>query len=284
MTFRKLSAKQKIQMLIPVLIVIVIFAGIFINNFRQTEFIDETSGKCQRPLIVDIPHLEPGYIEYPKVGGNGVAIDLVEELEARTGCQLVKYITSLPKGIDNMTHFRSDLILMAGANAKVKFQSFHLLYKVKKEFIIRKAKYVREFTLGDYVNKTKVNFGSYQGSLVFLPQAQDEKLQREGRLRATSNIESMYITFVKGKSDVIFSETSINSYMIRKYNLEDQVERVLIPDQHIDMGYYISNKRLRPYEFDLIVATMDEIVRDGTFLKIISKYIPLEEFEKYTIK
>ena len=240
---------------------------------------------CQRPLIVDITHLEPGYIETPRTdGGKGIAFDLAEELEKRTGCQVVKYITSLPKALDNMTHFRSDLFLIVGYSPKVKFQSFHLLYKTRKEFIVRKSKYIENFSLSDYVNKSKIVFGIYQGTQTFLTATDENKLINQRRARSASNPEAMYALFQKGKVDILFTEPNINTYTINKYNLKDQVMRVMIPGQHIDVGYYLSDKRLRPVERELIVSTMNSIVKEGLVKKIMSKYVPVEEYEKYSIE
>lgn len=240
---------------------------------------------CQRPLIVDITHLEPGYIETPRADGSkGIAFDLAEELERRTGCQVVKYVTSMPKALDNMTHFRSDLFLIVGYSPKVKFQSFHLLYKTRKEFVVRKSKYIDNFSLSDYVNKSKIVFGIYQGTQTFLSATDEDKLIKQRRARSGSNPEAMYTLFQKGKVDILFTEPNISTYTINKYNLKDQVVRVMIPGQHIDVGYYLSDKRLRPVERELIVSTMNSIVREGLVKKIMSKYVPLEEYEKYSIE
>lgn len=232
---------------------------------------------CTRRYLVDISDFEPLAIR--KNGRlEGLVHDLTVELHSRLGCTFIETERSLPVSIDNMSSGRSDIVLLgAERSGYSKGGHFVRLYTNYREMLVAQSSYRPDWKIEDYLQDKKIKFAHLIGGWTMIDKKQEEELLKEGRLLGTPGPEGAFRLLKSGRVQAVLFSGIVNTHHIAKLKMEKIVARVEDPSVRIEIGAFISKRRVTQEERAALEKAFDEMKKDGSFLRIFSKYVSPEE-------
>lgn len=235
------------------------------------------SATCTRRYLVDISDFEPLAIR--KNGRlQGLAHDLTVELQNRLGCTFIETERSMPVGIENMSRGRSDIVLLgAEQSGYAKGGHFVRLYTNYREMLVAQSSHRPDWKIEDYLQDKKIKFAHLIGGWNMIEKEQEEQLLKEGRLLGTPGPEGAFHLLKAGRVQAVLFSGIVNSHHIAKLKMEKLVARVEDPSVRVEIGAFISKRRVSQQERQLLEKAFDEMKKDGSFLRIFSKYVSPEE-------
>ncbi len=235
------------------------------------------SATCARRYLVDISDFEPLAIR--KNGRlEGFAHDITMELQSRLGCTFIETERSLPVGIENMSSGRSDIALLGSERSGYsKGGHFVRLYTNYREMLVAQGSYRSEWKIEDYLQDKNIKFAHLIGGWNMIDRKQEEELLKEGRLLGTPGPEGAFRLLKAGRVQAILFSGIVNTHYISKLHLEKLIERVEDRSMRVEIGAFISKRRVSTEERLLLEKALDEMKKDGSFLRIFSKYVSLQE-------
>ncbi|UXR64497.1 transporter substrate-binding domain-containing protein [Bdellovibrio bacteriovorus] len=232
---------------------------------------------CTRRYLVDISDFEPlairrnGRLE-------GLAHDLTVELQTRLGCTFIETERSLPVGIENMSSGRSDISLLgAERSGYAKGGHFVRLYTNYREMLVAQTSHRPDWKIENYIKDKNIKFAHLIGGWNMLDKAQEQELLKEGRLIGTPGPEGAFGLLKTGRVQAVLFSGIVNTHHISKLNMEKLVTRVEDSSERVEIGAFISKRRVSQEERVLLEKAFDEMKKDGSFLRIFSKYVSPQE-------
>ncbi|MNL09820.1 Bacterial extracellular solute-binding protein, family 3 [compost metagenome] len=150
---------------------------------------------------------------------------------------------------------------------------FVSLYKVKREVVVLKDHYSKDRNVESYFNDKKMVFGNIIGTRTALTQEEEKMLLKSRRLIEAVDYQSLFGLLGKGRIHALALTSLVNSYYLQKNKIEDKVVRIVDEGHVSEVGVYFSNRRIGSEERLKIEKALQDMVEDGSFTKMLAKYM-----------
>lgn len=212
---------------------------------------------------------------------SGIDKDVADELIRRSGCKVE--VSLLPRSrIWKLLEVGSlDFSLSGITNEqRERYAAFAWYFADKYSLIVRKDSGVQ--TLADFTTRNDVKLGGilsfrYSNTINQLV----DKLDQQGRLIGSYDYETLYQNLRQDRTQAIIIEPFDYSDL-EKYQVAKLVRMVETNDQPTPHGLIMSKKTISPEQQERWRDLINDMRRDGTLLKIFSKYFNREEAQQMT--
>ncbi len=235
---------------------------------------------CDRRFVAGLNNYAP-FAFREKGQLQGVAHDIVEELSQRTHCPFQENEVSRPSAVEDLKRGRLDVMVFVVKSAELDRNSkFIPLFESVRELTVLKSSAVAGRKISSYVNDDKVKFAHLIGNEVVVSIADDKKLIASSRLIGVSDPESAFNLLLKGRAQVTLFSAFMTDYYVGKLKLEDKVTRISDGDNKIEVGVYVSKRRVGTVDEKRITDALIGMKNDGSLEKILAKYMGPAEARK----
>lgn len=234
---------------------------------------------CERKFVVGLNDFAPfAYRENGKL--QGLAHDLVAELKVRTHCVFQENEISRPTAVEDLKRGKLDVVAFVIKSAELdRSGTFIPFFKTTRELTVLKSNWSPERKISDYVKDEKVKFAHLIGTEIVVSTAEDKKLMASSRFVGVPVPESAFQLLTKGRVQAILFSSFMTDYYVKKLDLVDKVVR--IPESNIvEVGIYTSKRRVTSDEDRKFSEAAEAMKKDGTLLKILTKYMGEKEARK----
>lgn len=245
------------------------------HSWAQTQYQNKN---CKRTFIIG---LNAEAVAKDKVGIEKIAADLFSEIQKRVPCAYDERNVSFNRAAEDLRKRRIDLYAFAFSIPE--FQEFSeplILYSATRILIVKKDFYQAKFTPPDYIKNPQLRFGAISGGKFFTSDDEIALLQKQDRIFFDPFPDGLFKLFDQGKIQAFFiSPTYYNLYAERS-SLSEKAQ--IVTDQEtLDLALFLSKSRMTDSEKSLFRKAVQAMKSDGTVKKILLKYLPPSEFEKY---
>lgn len=238
------------------------------------------SGKdCGRRFRVDVNNYAPLHFvtNYNEV--QGLAYEVVIELEKRTGCVFVQDPVERPRMAEDLKKWRTDFVaLVSPTAAMLEVGDFIPLYRVGRKLIISSNVYDSKKKLEDYLKDPSVKFATQIGLRYFLSRLEEEKLMKAGRLISVPDPFIAYKLLLSGRIQAFFTSPVVHAHQLKNLpSFEGHYSAMADLDKKSDIGFFVSKKRINAKEQAMVREAIRGMQKDGSLEKIVNKYIAPED-------
>lgn len=232
---------------------------------------------CERRFLVGLNNFEPfAYRERGRL--RGLAHDVIETLKEKMGCQFIESEISHPTAIDQLSRGRVDVLaLLVRSNNYEAGGEFIPFYESHRELTVSKKSFVKGRKIEDYIADDKIKFAYMIGNRSVITEDEEKKLLKASRLVGVPGPDEAYRLLREGRVQAVLFSALVSSYHVKKHSMMDQVERVVDLSKKIEVGIYLSKRRINAQEKEMFENALSEIKKDGSFLRVFSKYMTEEE-------
>ncbi|MFS4458026.1 substrate-binding periplasmic protein [Bdellovibrio sp. HCB2-146] len=245
--------------------------------------ISNTPKKCSHVFKAGQVFNEPLYFVSTQRQLRGSSIEVIHELRKRTGCEFLVEEYSRPSLIEKFRHSQVDISVVSVKTIEMdNVARFIHLYDSPRSLVVgpkwaRKVKSVPQF-----VNKKKIIFGNIIGTQTYYDLSEYELLRKEKRLIDLPDYPSLFKALEENRIQGFIGSFMISSYHMNKMGLKNY--STIVDDKFsVPIGCYIDPKRLSEQEVQMFRQVLLDMLKDGTFVKIYSQFIPLELAQKSII-
>ncbi|MNL22363.1 Bacterial extracellular solute-binding protein, family 3 [compost metagenome] len=237
---------------------------------------------CVRNYTVGVLTDSPYYAKEPRVQASGLVRDLLEEIRKRLGCPFQEVPLNYVRALEDFKGSRVDLFAFSYVNsAWLDVAEHKVLYASERVLLVKKNVYNKKSQISDYIQNPKVKFGNLIGTVMFFQPEEIQKLNTENRVVQSSTAEGVIQLLVSGRAQGVFVTPIYLRYLQTKPEYKDVFVVIEDPKTSIDIGLYISKRRVSKEENSQIKKIIDEMRADGTVRTILSKYVSSEDLKRY---
>lgn len=254
--------------------------GLLVREVPAQSRTSESAPVCSRRFVVDLNDFAP--LAFRANGQlQGLAHDVVSELKVKTGCQFQEVERSRPVAIDNMNRDRADIsLLIVKSSEYEKGGEFVPFFKSYRELVVSKKVYHPGRPIEAYLADEKIKFAHIIGSRAAFAEKEAEILLKSNRLIATPAPEGSFRMLKESRVQALMYPSMVISHYVEKLGMEKDVARIADSSFDYPVGLYLSKRRVSSQEKAMIVKALAEMKKDGSFLRIFSKYMSREEAQR----
>lgn len=243
----------------------------------QAQINEKAVAPCERRFTVGLNNYEP--LAYREKGRlRGLAVDLVEALQEKTGCKYLATEISRPAAIEQINKDRVDLlVLMVQSTEYESGGQFVPVYDSRRELTVLKSSYTKLKTIPQYINDEKIKFAYMISSRSVISEEEERRLLKSARLIGVPTPEEAFKLLQKGRVQAVLFSSLLTSYYKAKFKIQNKVETVIDAEKPVKVGLYLSKRRLNEQEKELLQTTAENLKKDGSLLRIFKKYMSEEE-------
>ncbi|MNS92506.1 Bacterial extracellular solute-binding protein, family 3 [compost metagenome] len=221
-------------------------------------------------------------VDRSKEGVNLVSIDIIKEIQRRTDCVYSEKNISFSRAAEELRHNRIDIFAFAFSNPEWGIFSQHVpVYGVSRLLLVDKKHYKQDLKVTDYLSNPKIKFGSLSGGSFFFQGDELEQLKKEERVVFDSFPDGLIELLMRGKLQAVFTSPIFLSRFKKQYNVEEKAAIIVDPSIKLELSIFFSKKRVSEKEIQIFTKAIESMKKDGTLKKIILKYVPQEDFDKF---
>lgn len=237
----------------------------------------ESKNSCERRILVGLNNYEPfAYRENGRL--KGLAHDIVQALKDKVGCEYFETELSARSEAEHINNDRIDmLVLMVKTTEYEKGGVFIPFYETYRQLTVTKKAFSKNRKIKDYINDDKIKFAYMIGNRTVLSKEEEDRLLKSSRLIGTPDPEGAFRLLKEGRVQAVLFSALLASHYVDKMKMTDQTEKVRDETQKIPVGIYLSKRRVSPAEEEMFVRAFEEIKKDGSFVRILSKYMSLDQ-------
>ncbi|HEX7675367.1 MAG TPA: ABC transporter substrate-binding protein [Bdellovibrio sp.] len=256
-----------------VLAVLVLFFSL--SSFAQVE-------KCVRIFRVSSNDYAPLFFLTKDNKPAGYSHDLFEELKNRIGCDFVLEAVPAPRAINDFSNYRTDIAGLSPHVAMLdQWGEYVPLYKTARILVINKKFYDPKKTIEDYLRSKSMTFADQIGGSFFYQPAELDLLRKSNRLIEAPNPISSYRFIKANRIQGFFSSPVLHRYFLRGPVKAPQMQTLRDPSHKLEVGIYLSKKKLTKLEHDKIIEAIKAMKQDGTLKKLLLPYLDKEDVPYY---
>lgn len=232
---------------------------------------------CERRFLVGLNNFEP--LAYREGGRlKGLAHDVVSVFKEKMGCQFIESDMARPTAVDQMNHGRLDMLaLMVKSSEYESGGDFLHFYNSHRELTIAKKSFVKGKKIEDYLADDKIKFAYMIANRSVITEAEEKSLLKASRLVGVPGPADAFRLLREGRVQAVLFSALVNSYHTQKHKMMDLVETVVDHSKKVQVGVYLSKRRVSPSEKEMFEKALVEMKKDGSFLRVFSKYMSKEE-------
>jgi|GEM_PF-3028682 ABC-type amino acid transport/signal transduction systems, periplasmic component/domain len=240
---------------------------------------------CDRRFRVAVNAYKPLYSVDRSGRLSGLTYELVKEIEKRVGCIFSQQPSDTPRMFEDFSSYRTDFIAFLAKNDKANSSgNFVPLYTVNRKFVVAKTAFVANKKIEDYIKDPKVRFTNQIGARMFFTAEEYNVLKDSNRVLEIPNPQVAYQMISEGRAQAMFSSPAIHHFhATENKSMNDKVVAVSDPTERIEVGMYISKKRVSASEAAKVKNAIISMRDDGTLKKILLKYVETEDISTYAI-
>ncbi|QDK36685.1 ABC transporter substrate-binding protein [Bdellovibrio sp. NC01] len=209
----------------------------------------------------------------------GFTHDLYAEIKKRLGCEFVEESVAAPRAVNDFANYRTDLTGLVPENQMLsQWGEYVPLYRTARILILRKNKFLPNRDVQDYIDNKKLIFGAQIGGAFLLRPHETELFKKQNRLIETPNPTISYKLISDGRIDAFFVSPVIHHYFKEK---EKEFRTIRDNTHKLEVGIYLSKKKLNKNERDMIVQAFKDMKADGTLKKLLLPYLDKEDIPYY---
>lgn len=251
--------------------------------FFQLSFAQADSKDCSRRFRVAINNYPPLYYLNDKKEITGLSHEMMNAIAARVGCIFNQDPMDAPRVTEEFSRWRADFVAFQGPSAPLQTAGEYIpLYQVARKIIVTAKVYEEKKQIEDYLKDPKIKFGNQIGTRFFMHKKEQEALSDANRLVETPDPVASYRLLVNGRIHAMFSSPAIHKYFVETMpELKEKIRAIPDPSLKLEIGLYVSKKRVSAEEFARVRAAVQSLQKDGTLKKIVSKYIGNDDLKWY---
>ncbi|MBO9665992.1 MAG: transporter substrate-binding domain-containing protein [Bdellovibrio sp.] len=236
--------------------------------------------RCERRYDVGLAAYAPlSFREDGRI--KGVAHDITRELARRTGCTFSETEYSRITALKQIELGRIDLYLVVAIGDEfLKVGDFHHLYTSGRTLTVTQEVGNKHKTVDGYLKDKAIKFGRVIGSRPAMSVAEEDKLVKAQRTVTTTDPENLFRMLKDKRIQAVLYPTLSAGYFRKKMNLADETVQIVDEGAELDVGYISSKRRMSRSDVAMINNQIAEMKKDGTFLKILLKYVDKENAPK----
>lgn len=231
--------------------------------------------ECDKIFRVGGSNFEPLYYAPDGKRYVGIVADLVQELKRRTQCDFKVEPMTRARLLSALKLSQIDLIIAAGKNSAFdEYGEFLLIYETQREVVVWGDIALQDRSFEKLMANPTYKFLLVSTTNSFYSKHETDLLMKQRRLISTPDLEGYFALFAKGSSIVVVGMDFLNTFGLRMQNITGKVTRFYdVGGPRIKAGIYYAPSRVNSKEVKLLSETLNSIHKDGTFRKIINKYV-----------
>jgi len=236
---------------------------------------------CNRVFLVGT---NTDSVDRSKEGVNRVSIDILDEIQRRMDCVYSEKNISFTRAAEELRFNRIDIFAFAFTNPEwVTFSQHIPIYSVSRLLLIDKKYYQKNLKVSDYISNPAIKFGSLSGGSFFFHGDELEHLKKVDRVIYNTFPDGLIELLAQGKLQAVFTSPIFLSRFKKQYKLENKAAVVIDSNVKLELSIFFSKKRVSEKEIQVFTKAVEGMKKDGTLKKIILKYVPQEDFDKFYI-
>lgn len=237
---------------------------------------------CGRTYTVGVLKDSPYYSKVPRVEATGLVPDLLAEIRKRLGCPFQEVPLNYVRALEEFKGQRLDLFAFTYINSDWLDVADHkVVFSSERVLLVSKSIYKKKSLVSDYLRDPKIKFGNMIGAVMFFQPQEFQKLMKENRIIQSSTVDGVIQLFIAGRVQGIFITPLFLRSLQAKPEFKNVFEVIDDPRTPLDIGIYISKRRVSKEESSQLKKVIDEMRADGTVRSILGKYVPAEDLKRY---
>lgn len=238
--------------------------------------------ECRHGFSVGVLTDSPYYATKPRFYATGLVRDLLEKIEKKVDCKFQETPLNYVRALQDLKASRIDLFAFSSRIPNwLDVADFKVVYSSARFLIVRKDIYKKESSLQSYLQNPKYKFGNLIGTVMFFLPEEMDKLVKENRIVQSSTATGVVELAASGKAQGFFVTPVYLRHLQKEATFMKKFEVIPDPQIHIDIGLYISKKRIPAGEREQLNKAVDEMRADGTIMTILKKYVAEEDIKAY---
>jgi ABC-type amino acid transport substrate-binding protein len=230
-------------------------------------------------VLTDSPYYDSAK---PHNYATGLVRDLLEKVEKKVGCKFQETPLNYVRALQELKASRLDLFAFtARIPSWLEASDFKVVYTSTRALVIRKDIYKKDISLQGYLRNPKIKYGNLIGTTMFILPDEMEKLMKENRIVQSSTAAGVVQLVASGKAQAFFVTPVYLRFLQKDATFSNKFEVISDPQTGVDIGLYISKKRIPASEREQLTKAIDEMRADGTVLTILKKYVSAEDIAGY---
>ncbi|WP_374029167.1 substrate-binding periplasmic protein [Bdellovibrio bacteriovorus] len=232
--------------------------------------------QCERRFSVGLNNYKPlAYRENGRL--YGLAHDLIKELEKKTGCEFTEIEMGRPTAAERINNDRVDMLaLLVKSTEYEKGGVFVPFYNSHRELTVAAKIFAKNKKIEDYLADENIKFAYMIGNRTVISEEEEKTLLKGARLIGTPDPEGAFRLLKEGRVQALLFSSLVTDYYIRQMSI-DKIHRVADTGRKAEVGFYLSARRVSSAEREMFAHALAEIKKDGSFLRIFSKYMSEEQ-------
>ncbi len=231
-----------------------------------------TPSKCHITFRTAVNESPPLYFNAePGKKAEGVTIDIINELKIRTGCNFNITPMNRSKTSQMLEYSQIDLAIIETRNQIFdKYARFIPVKTAHREFIVKQSEISSDTTPEQLLKDPKYKFLTLPRYRMFFKPDEQEKLDQENRFVTGPTVAQLFEKLKTGKNLVLVFHPVVSYY------LKDSPEFKRLQDKEnsFEIGAYYIPRRGQEKGIELISQALLNLVKDGTWAKIMEKQRP----------
>ncbi|MBF0160067.1 MAG: transporter substrate-binding domain-containing protein [Magnetococcales bacterium] len=231
---------------------------------------------------IHIAFFRYGFAYYEQKGQEvGLFPDITDELARRSGCTFSPAVVSIARMWEDLASGQLDMLIAGRQNPERDRFAWFIPYAVTKDYaLLHKATAIRVQSLQDFLQQELLQFGtlrqrshnSTEGQFV-------DQLRQAGRVQESATAEILLRKLQQGHIDATFMMPIVYRKIFQDLQVAEEITvQDWFPENKGYPAHLVLNKRRFSagdvVRWQEIVAGMQQ---DGTFQRIFTRYVPLEE-------
>lgn len=238
--------------------------------------------ECRHSFSVGVLTDSPYYSAKPRNYATGLVRDLLEKIEKKVDCKFQETPLNYVRAYQDLKGSRIDLFAFSSRIPKwLDVADFKVVYSSTRFLVVRKDIFKKEFSLQSYLQNPKYKFGNLIGTSMFFLPDEMEKLVKENRIVQSSTAKGVVGLAASGKAQGYFVTPVYLRHLEKDAAFKTKFEVIPDPQTYIDIGIYVSKKRLSAGEREQLNKAVDEMRADGTVMTVLKKYVSEEDIKAY---
>ncbi len=206
----------------------------------------------------------------------GIDLDIIEELEKRSGCTFIRSIESRIRIWTQLEQASLDMTVSSIATAEREKYAQFLMYITGRNYALLQSNLAKSaYSLSGFLEHPELKLGvikTFRHGAVFDQLVQ--QLRAQNRIVEVADYLSLYRIFKAKRVDAIIGlAISWGQHEIRETYLSEAQIMDWAPHEHVEAGLALSRARIPQSTVNLLQQHLKSMLQDGTVLKIFRRHI-----------